>query len=251
MCTATRMAWLLLLISVVGSPLAKATVIYSSRTSFEDALGETYYESYGPGSGYQTQDYDDSSMSAVKGQVEYQATGQPDTHYISFLPRVRWGYCAGGCGSVLLNFESMSIADAGAVFGVSFFMYANFLSEPYPPGDPWPWPYPQDTEGFHSFVTFGDGSTADYELPIAGTDTYVIPYENHPSFWGITSPLGIKSIHIGAENGAATTEGRFVLERMTVGADPLAVTSPGTVLLMLFGFGMLFSRARASQAPVY
>jgi len=115
-------------------------------------------------------------------------------------------YCSGCNGSYLMGFTTTSVGDSSGVFGAGFDIV-------------------YDTE-YHAFVTFGDGSTQDYALPTT-----------HPAFFGITSYLGIKSIHIGLEGGATTTEGYLQVDNLTIGTS--VIPAPGAILLGSIGLGFV------------
>jgi len=183
--------------------------MYTSRALFEAELGTKIiddYESsdYKSGDKQNLTDFDihsDAHMSAVLGETYYTSTGFDNWNIIHQL----YGntiYCTGCNGSTLYDFTSTSIGDATGVFGAGFDIVAG--------------------TDYHAFVTFGDNSTQDYALP------------NSPEFFGITSILGIKSIHTGLAGGFPTTGGIMAIDNLTIGT---VVPVPGAVLLCSIGLG--------------
>jgi hypothetical protein len=112
--------------------------------------------------------------------------------YLQDIIANNWIYCTGCNGSARLTFTSTSVGNHKGVYGVGFDMYENF--------------YPNLT---HAFVTFGDGTTADYELPYSLQEG---------KFWGITSKKLIASIHLGGPSGAATDFVYWKLDNLTIGS---------------------------------
>jgi hypothetical protein len=94
---------------------------------------------------------------------------------------------------------------------------------------------------YYAFITFGDGTTADVALPSGS------------SFFGVTAPELVASIHFGLSGGATTTSGSFVIDNLTIGqADAPAPAPPATpvpalglaLLGLLLGAGAFQSRRK-------
>jgi len=99
-------------------------------------------------------------------------------------------------------------------------------------GDPGP---------YIAFVTFADGSTANYALgaPL--------------SYFAITSDLGIASIDLGGMNGAPRTDSDFAIDNLTIGdAAVVAVSVPEPAIwaLMIAGFGAVGASLRRRGGKV-
>lgn len=222
---------------VVGSSEARASTISLDRQSFEAQLISIIVDDYSsPGyfHGNLTDlpifdRFSDAAMSAVLGETVYQTTGWVDSDMVSNPDAsANRAYCAGCNGSFLLDFTQTSVGSSQGVFGVGFDMIRNYLLpsdvSPLPPG----------TLGYHAFVTFGDGSAADFVLPLA--DQYTVQ-----SFWGITSPDLVRTIHIGLANGGVTQTSAFIMDNLTIGAQ---APEPTTVVLVGGGLGCAWLRAR-------
>ncbi len=199
--------------------LADGTTQYTDRTTFENALDTIILDDY-EAEGYRhgdiidTQDTDTHSnahMSGILGETDYFTTGWDNMNKVIFRVPDRH-YCAGCNGSFELSFTTTSVGSASGVYGVGLDIEAISFSDPY-----------------HVFVTFGDDSTLDVALH----------WEPGSYFWGITSKLDIKSIHIGLVNGGSTTEGYFEMDNLTIGNVP----APG-VLVMLGIAGLAHRRRR-------
>jgi hypothetical protein len=232
-------ASILLLSGQVG---AAVITTYLDRASFETQLGSTVKDEYdlslygtgnnGLGS------FTNSEMSAVLGETSYTATAHTDLNLVTPWLVGDGSYCAGCNGSFLLDFTGTSVGDTQGVYGVGFTMEFNYATT----GSHYFWPVPDGVEGYHAFVTFGDDTTGDWELPLAAPIDF---YSIHTSFWGITSEQKVKSIHIGLENGGISTFSTFRMDDLTIGSiSPVPI--PATV--WLFGTGLIgligFSKRR-------
>lgn len=209
-------------------PAAHAAVVYGSRAAFEATLTSSFTDDY-EAAGYQTGDvrnlsglavHSDGGMSSIVGQTRYQTTGFPDNNIVS-LAVIGNGldrnyYCAGCNGSFVLDFTATTFGGASGVRGVGFDYY---------------------NVGFVAFVTYGDDSTENVDIASAGVSA--------PAFFGITSPLSIKSIAIGLRDGAATQSGSFGIDNLTIGAaGPVAVPEPASWALVGVALAALASRRR-------
>jgi len=187
----------LLLLAALGSPgipaQAATPVFYSDRTSFQAALATMVTDGYGsptpypPGFGT----YDDASFSAFLGETDYHTTGYGNNN----IRQLGWNYCAGCNGSFELSFQTTSVTQRGTgVYGVGVDIVWNDDAAPY-----------------YAFITYGDGTTADIPLDVVEGGP--------PSFFGVTAPELIVSIHFGAEKGGYTTSGSFVIDNLTIGRE--------------------------------
>lgn len=208
-----------------------ATTTFSDGASFHAALGTTVVDDY-ENSNYQNGDilaigvisiHSDAHMSAVLGETDYQTTGFSDRNIIQDKGP-NHDYCAGCNGSFVLRFTSTSVGTSDGVYGVGF----NFLNT----SDPL----------YVAFVTFGDGSTLNFQLGQA--------MSLNGSFFGLTSDLLITSIALGLTDGGTTTSGYFEMDNLTIGSKAVApVPLPASGLLFLGGLAGLAATRRKSMAP--
>jgi len=205
-----------------------ATVTYNSLVTYQGATGATVLDTYSA-AGYAVGDvsdgagidiHTDAHMSAVVGETDYKTTGFTN-HNIIFNEGADAHYCAGCNGSFELGFTTTSVGTASGVFGVGL----NFINTD--PGTL-----------YHAFVTFGDGSTADYALPLAADAA------TYTDFWGVTSDLSIKTIDFGLANGGVTQGGAFAIDNLRISDSPSAVPEPTSMLLIGSGLATLFVRRR-------
>jgi MYXO-CTERM domain-containing protein len=175
------------------SPALAAIVVFAAGPA--EAATPTYYNSL---AAFQlditstvTDDYQNPAyvfnqsnavMSAVFGETDYMTTGFVDWNLV-----VGGGhYCAGCNGSFELQFQTTSVGNAIGVNGAGFDIASS-------------------DNTYFAYITFGDGTTDNIQLPPAGT------------FWGVAAPERIERIHIGLSNGASTTGGYFELDNLIVG----------------------------------
>jgi MYXO-CTERM domain-containing protein len=122
-------------------------------------------------------------MSAVLGQTDYVTTGFGDLNIVS-----GGVYCAGCNGSFELSFQTTTVGTAAGVNGVGMSIVFQDPGLPY-----------------FAFITFADGTTANIQLPAAG------------SFWGVAAPERIQRIHFGLSMGGVTQNGSFGIDNLIIG----------------------------------
>ena len=180
-----------------------AATIYADRTAFESQLGTSItddYEAAYPAVGFAI--YSDASMTAFLGETGYESTHFSDLNIIN-----SGAYCAGCNGSFRLTFTATSVTGASGVFGVGMDLPTQALTV--------------------ASVTYGDNATEDFALP------------GSHSFWGITSPLEIKSIHFGLAGGVASNQLAVQIDNLTIGNAGSAIPEPGTWAMLGAGLGVL------------
>ncbi len=190
-----------------------ATFTFSDKTKFTPVAGASVTD------GYENANYGlfmaDAEMSAVLGETQYTTTGYKDLNIVHDGFGTN-SYCAGCNGSFLLDFTSTSVGTSSGVSGVSMDYLNGDGNNPYT-----------------AFVTFGDGSTANY-----GLEKFI----NLNGFWGITSDLLISSIAFGLVDGGATLKGYFGMDNLTIGQhlfdEPPLSAVPLPAALPLYGAGM-------------
>lgn len=160
---------------------------YTDRSTFESDLDTIITDDYSPSSGYPSgfAIYNNVQMSSFFGETDYQTTGFPDWNFILSSET----YCAGCNGSFLLSFTTTSVTESGTgVFGVGVDILSNASTVPY-----------------FAYITYGDATTETRSLPTGS------------SFFGVTAPELIQSIHFGLSGGGSTTSGSFEIDNLTIG----------------------------------
>ena len=213
-----RVFTLVSIAAVFGAAPAHAATVYAGRPTFEATLATSVVDDY-EAPGYSSIP-DDMTMSAVVGETDYVTTFFDNNNYVGTAGDGSGStasniYCAGCNGSFLLSFTTTSVGSADGVYGVGLEFFNSIETEPY-----------------HAFVTFGDGSTQDIVMDTATTASM--------AFFGITSPDLIRSIHFGLEDGGATSIGYFGIDNLTLGSPV-----PLPAALYLFGSGLLLVFAKA------
>ncbi|MEM9454763.1 MAG: hypothetical protein AAGF11_11325 [Myxococcota bacterium] len=132
------------------------------------------------------------AMSAVLGETDYMSTGHNNLNLVVGMPGDP-RYCAGCNGSFELSFTTTSVGNAVGVNGVGLFVQAHNMMMPY-----------------FAFITFGDGTTANIQMPPAN------------SFWGVAAPERIERIHFGFSMGVSTINGYFEIDDLIVGDGNVA-----------------------------
>lgn len=197
-------------------PSFAATTIYTASSDFTSALTASVVDDYSD-PGYQFLQ-DDATMSAVLGETEYMATGFTNNNIV-----FNGYYCAGCNGSFKLGFTNTSVGTGAGVFGVGLNFYND--DDYFNFGGPL----------YTAFVTFGDGSTFNYDLPQRF-------FSEVSGFFGLTSDLLITSIAFGLPDGGTTMVGAFGIDNLTIGSGssvaPIPLPAGGMLLLTaLVGLG--------------
>ncbi len=186
-------------------PSEAATSTYTDRAEFESQLATLITDNY------EDDDYayrsSDSEISAVFNETRYSATGWPGINLIIAYYGDDHLYCAGCSGSFSLDFTQSSISRGRGVdgFGMDFFNYDGLRFDNFP---------------YYAFVTFGDGTTANYKLnttPPVGFNTQL--------FFGVTSDKQIASVHFGRPDGGTVKLGQFGIDNLTIGVIPEPASS--------------------------
>lgn len=192
-----------------------ATFIFSDKSEFTPVAGASVTDDY-ENANYSLVN-NNTAMSAVLGETTYTSTGFANQNIINSSNGDKI-YCAGCNGSFLLDFTSTSVGTSSGVSGVSM-DYFN----------------PSVLFSYTAFVTFGDGSTANYGLDTVSLSAF-------DGFWGITSDLLISSIAFGHIDGGTTKDGFFGIDNLTIGQhlfdEPPLSAVPLPAALPLYGAGM-------------
>jgi hypothetical protein len=195
---------------LVGAPLQAQYTTFTGRTTFESFLTNRIVDDFAipPYNLIQS----DAAMSAVVGETQFTATGFAGLNLV-------WSgrYCNGCDGSFRMGFAGSSLSGGTGVFGVGFDFFDNKETLPY-----------------LAYVTFGDGSTANLGLG-AGS-----------GFFGLTSTAMIASIHVGLQNGGASTAGYISIDNLTLGSGQ---TPPQKRLFRTFSEEPLPTALPQTSAP--
>jgi hypothetical protein len=205
-------------------------ITYEDRSVFESGLSNIIIDDY-QHIGYTMGDVDDfpindkftnERMSSIFGETKYRTTGHDNSNATAIYWTVSDNryYCGGCNGSFELSFLNTSISNSEGVHAVGFNV-ANRSFYPY-----------------FAFVTFGNDLTQNFSLPTQDGGGETFP------FWGVSSALGIKSIHFGDIDGLATTSGSFLIDNLTIAN---VVPEPSTVVIMSLGIIGLASRRFKKQ----
>lgn len=200
--------------AVLAGPASAATTTFTDAAAFNAMLSVSVVDDYS-NPAYQFLN-SNAAMSAVLGETDYASTGFSDRNFVFGY------YCAGCNGSFVLGFTTTSVGTSSGVFGVGL----NYFNEFSPL--------------YTAFVTFGNGTTANFALPQVSYTGQVLG-----TFFGVTSDLLISSIAFGLADGGIARAGSFGIDNLTIGSAVTAVPLPaGGVLLLtgLAGFGWLRRR---------
>ena len=111
--------------------------------------------------------------------------------------------------SFRITFTNTEFGTSDGVFGVGF-------------------DYSQSIDDWNAFVTFGDGSTQEFDLAVSAYPTF--------EFFGITSNLLIRDVHVSLPGGeAGEADAAFFLDNLTWGMVP----EPGGLGLVGLGLTLL------------
>jgi uncharacterized repeat protein (TIGR01451 family) len=175
----------IILISLSTFAHAANPTFYTDRAAFQAGLGSLLTDDYSPASGYGSgfNVYSNAVMSAFFGETDYVPTAHLNQNMISSEI-----YCSGCNGSFRLIFTSTSFTQGGmGIFGAGVDIVRN------------------ETPTYYAFITYGDATTESRALP-AGS-----------SFFGVTAPELIQSIHFGLSDGSPTASGSFQIDNLTIG----------------------------------
>lgn len=198
---------------------AQSYTLFSDRATFQNQLSTFIVDDY-ENPGYFTGDivdgadtlgvdiHSNTSMNRVIDETRYQTTtGYEEPNYpigtgynLVVEDELNHIYCAGCNGSFLLDFTQTSVGNALGVFGVGF--DHRFFTNTF------------------AHVTFGNNNEQDFSL----VDT---------SFFGITSDVSVKSIHLGLANGQPTRELVIEIDNLTIGSRATTVPEPTFILGLL------------------
>ena len=198
-------------------------MLYMDRLLFEATLGSSFTDTYDV-SNYGVDAYNDAAMNAVLGQTRYTTTTFVGNNLVKGVGDQRH-YCAGCNGSFLLDFTMTALLGPGdGVFGVGFDVFGN-----------------ETVSNYTAFVTFGDNSVANYEIPNANPGEF--------PFWGITDSLLIRSIHFGLPGGGAYPGDSTSVNNPSMALDNLTIGSMGDMsVIPLPAAFWLFATALAGLA---
>ncbi len=181
---------------IARSPSAAATpTYYNNQATFNAAIGTSKTDDdSNPGYVFIQ---NNAQMSAVFNETDYETTGFQNLNIVN-----GGFYCAGCNGSFKLIFTTTSVGTPAGVEAVGPTIPVHNMGVPY-----------------FAYITFGDNTTANIALPAAG------------SFWGVSAPERITSIHMGLSGGGATTSGSFGIDNLTI-AQSKAVCGNGNAARM-------------------
>jgi MYXO-CTERM domain-containing protein len=167
-------------VSAAGGAQAATPTYYNSLPAFQADITSTVTDDYQNPAYVFNQN--NAVMSAVLGETDYMTTGHLNWNLV-----VGGGhYCAGCNGSFELSFQTTSVGNAIGVNGAGFDIASS-------------------DNTYYAYITFGDGTTANIQLPGAGT------------FWGVAAPERVERIHVGLSNGGTTTGGYIEIDNLIIG----------------------------------
>jgi hypothetical protein len=162
--------------------------------------------------------FSDARMTEISGHTTYRTTGVADhnatARYMMYnldgTENFDRFYCGGCSGSFELSWTN-------SVTGVGLDIASNYSSHQY-----------------GATVLFDDSTWQHYDLPLEENAKI------STLFWGLTSDLGIKSIHFGDPDfGLVAYEGSFAIDNLTIGVSAVPIPAAfwlfGTALLGVAG----------------
>jgi hypothetical protein len=166
---------------MAGRADAATPTYYNNLGAFQADITDTVTDDYSnPGYVFVQSN---AQMSAVLGETDYVSTGHIDNNIVS-----DGVYCAGCNGSFELSFQTTTVGTAAGVHGVGMNIVFSDPGLPY-----------------FAYILFADGTTANLQLPVAG------------SFWGVSAPERIERIHFGLSMGGTTQGGAFGIDNLVIG----------------------------------
>jgi len=178
------------MMGLAGTAEAASPTYYADQMTFQAELSVSVTDDYSnPGYVFAQNNV---TMSGVIGETDYVTTGHMNNNLVFNAPADP-RYCAGCNGSFELSFLTTSVGTPTGVNGVGLFIETHNLGTQY-----------------YAFISFADGTTDNVALPAGGT------------FWGVTAPEQIESIHFGLSMGASTTGGSFSIDDLIVGSGNVA-----------------------------
>ena len=221
-----------LLCSASLSSSAASRTLYTDFPTFQAQLFSALTDDFETATGYPPafEILSKASMDAVFGETGFSSTHHtvPDWNFI-----LNWSgnqaYCAGCNGSFELDFTSTSFTVGGlGIPAVGLDIRRN------------------TGRAYTAYVTYGDGTTENFLLP------------EGISYFGLTSPELIKTIHFGFPNGVTTPLGSFIIDNLTIGnkifpPDPVPTVSEWGLIFLFLGLltgATVFLRIRSRRAMV-
>lgn len=199
-----------------------AYLTYNDQSLFLQSTGDYIIDDYqnpcylnqevGKPNAYGT--WNNTQMSSILGETQYESTFWGNNTVYRQSDTDNFYYCAGCNGTFRLTFTQTTVGSSSGVFGAGFSVYSN---------DPTSSP-----NHYVAFVTFGDGSSLNLELP-GGSQPNPVP------FWGITSATMITSIHVGLPGGTPTNYGGFIMDDLIIASHPV----PEPTSLLFLGIGLM------------
>jgi hypothetical protein len=209
------------LLAATAASAADSTT-FLQRQAFDLASGERVIDDY-ENANYQHV-MTDAAMSAVLGETDYFTYGGNVVDYNNIMPGFgvggSKGYCSLCYGSFRLSFDTTSMSRGGAVHGVGLDLAENGGVDP--------------AFRYAALVTFGDGSTASFDLPFVA-EAYPAPPDHR--FWGITSDAGIRSVDFISHASSGPERTYLIIDNLTLAAA--MVPERSTLALMLAGLGVV------------